>query len=358
MVVGIGGSSLGTRAVYDALKPKGVALSFFDTVYVPDLQNAARRIRDTFKQKREIVINVVSKSGTTNETVANARVLIDALKRARKKDWQRFMVVTTEPGSLLDQWASEQGIHSLPNPPHVGGRYSVMSAVGLFPLQCAGVDIDELHKGARRAQKKCLFGKPTENYALQSAAMLYRAMKKGKIIENLFIFNPGLEEVGKWYRQLLAESLGKEHDARGREVHAGLTPIVSVGSVDLHSTAQLYLGGPDDKCTTFVWLSSGQDVRIPNVDARLAALVPELKRKTINELMEAIYEGTKGSYKKRGLLFAEAVLPELSEAALGEFLQFKMIQTMLLGKLMGVNAFDQPNVEEYKKITRRILSRS
>ncbi len=355
MVVGIGGSNLGTWAVYDAVRPKGMALSFYDTVYSTHIAQGIERIKQVFKQGDELLINIVSKSGTTNETVAVARVLISALKKVRKKDWHKFMVVTTEPGSKLDAWAQHHGIASLPNPPTVGGRYSVMSAVGLFPLYCAGVDIDALHKGARDMRDTSL-SVSASNPALQSATALFSAYKKGIAIENVFIFNPDLERVGKWYRQLLAESLGKEFSKNGKKkVHAGITPMVSMGSVDLHSTAQLYLGGPEDKITTFVSLPAQKDIAISHVDTGMDDLVSSLNKKSLNDVMCAIYEGTKGSYTKRKLPFMEVVLEKQSEQEIGAFMQFKMIQTMLLGVLMDVNAFDQPNVEEYKVITRKVL---
>jgi len=356
-VVGIGGSNLGTLAVYEAIMPKGIALSFFDTVYGKHVAEGVDRMKQIFKGHGEVIVNIVSKSGTTNEPVAIGHIMINVLKKIRRKDWNRFVVVTTEPGSKLDLWAAAHDIQSLPNPPSVGGRYSVMSAVGLFPLYLSGVDIDELHKGAREALTQCLNPNPSVNPALQSATALYYAMKAGYSMENLFVFNPDLERVGKWYRQLLAESLGKERDTNDVVVHAGIMPIVSVGSVDLHSTTQLYLGGPRNKFTTFMWLPSARDIRIPNVDAGFNGLVSEIKNQTLNQVMEAIYEGTKGSYRRRKLPYAEIVLKEQNEREIGAFLQFKMVQTMLLGALMKVNAFDQPNVEEYKNITKRLLAR-
>ena len=357
MVVGIGGSCFGTKAVYEAVQPGGIPLSFYDTVHSRHVYEGVEWMKYIFKNKGEIIVNLVSKSGTTNEPVANGRVIIGALKKIRKKDWNRFVVVTTEPGSKLDAWAKDNEIPSLPNPPTVGGRYSVFCAVGIFPLHLAGIDIDALHKGARETLTLCVESNPRTNMALQSAVALLNAAKKGMRIENLFVFNPDLEGVGKWYRQLLSESLGKEHTKSGKLARAGITPIVSIGSVDLHSTAQLYLGGPQDKFTTFVSLPSEHDMRVPNVDAAFKNLVPAITNPTLNELMAALYTGTKETYKKRGLRFAEVALADAGEQEIGALLMFKMVQTMLMGRLLGVNAFDQPAVEEYKMITRRILSR-
>ncbi|MAG28887.1 hypothetical protein CL632_01950 [bacterium] len=346
MVVGIGGSNLGTVAVYDALMPNGIALTFFDTIHVRTLKQANTRMRKIYNSKGEVLINFISKSGSTNETLVNARVLIDNLRDITDK-WRDHIIVTTEPDSKLDDWAHNQGIPTLPNPVHVGGRYSVMSAVGIFPLALAGVDIKKLHKGAARMLERCLSNDVRKNYALQSAAAIYSAMKHKASIHNLFLFNMDLERVGKWHRQLFAESLGKD----GK----GITSIVSIGSNDLHSTFQMYLGGPKDKFTTFVRVKPSQDIHIASIDDELDAIVPELNQRSVTQVMDAIYDGTVASYQKRGLPFVEVILEKINEEELGAFLQFKMIETMLLGRLMNINAFDQPNVEEYKEITRELL---
>ncbi len=355
MVVGIGGSNLGTRAVYDALKPSGIPLSFFDTAHVRLLKEACSRMRAIYREKGAVLMNVISKSGTTSETMMNARVLIDCLK-SLTKDWRGSIVVTTEPQSLLDHWARAQGVPSLPNPANVGGRWSVFSAVGLFPLVLAGVDIKKLHKGAVRASRRCLSDDVEHNAALQSAVAIHHAMKKGAVMHNLFVFDADLEWAGKWCRQLVGESLGKERDVHGRIVHAGVTPLVTIGSTDLHSVFQLLLGGPEDKFTTFVRVRSKGDVSIPRVDEQFDAIVPELNKKSVTEVMDAIYAGTVQSFKDRNLPFVEVEIARLDEESIAEFLQFKMVETMLLARLMHVNAFDQPNVEEYKKITRELLS--
>lgn len=346
MVVGIGGSSLGALAVYEALVPAGVSLSFFDTVHARELAEGAARLRWVFKRGGTVLINIISKSGGTSETIANGRVLLDALKKSTK-DWHKHVVVTTEAASKLEIWAASHGVAVLPNPKKVGGRYSVFSPVGAFPLALAGVDIKKFHKGASTMLKLCLVPDAKKNPALQSAVAMYAAIKKRKVAHNVFVFNPDLEGAGKWYRQLVGESLGK----KGK----GMLPLVSVGSTDLHSVGQLYLGGPKNIFTTFVSVASSGDLHIPPVDIGFDGIVPELNNVSMRELLDAIYKGTKGAYQKRNVPFVEVVLEKLNEEEIGAFMQFKMVETMLLGRLMGVNAFDQPNVEEYKIITRRLL---
>ncbi|MDP1709579.1 MAG: hypothetical protein Q8L21_01700, partial [Candidatus Komeilibacteria bacterium] len=266
MVVGIGGSILGSQAVYSALRPEGVALSFYDTIDNHNLITGIETIKRIVAEGREVLINIISKSGTTLETIANARVLIKALQTATP-DWKKQVVITSEPESKLTAYAKAQGIDTLPNPPQVGGRFSVLSAVALFPLALAGIDINALHQGAR----EFLF----EQSAI-AAAVLYANLKQGKIIHDLFLFDVDLENLGKWHRQLIGESLGKAGQ--------GITPTVSIGSVDLHSAFQLYISGPKDKFTTFVTLARGEGVKVPSIDNDFDGLAGNITDKTLTEI--------------------------------------------------------------------------
>jgi glucose-6-phosphate isomerase len=171
----------------------------------------------------------------------------------------------------------------------------------------------------------------------------------------LFLFANDLESLGKWCRQLMAESLGKEFNRKGKTANVGITPDVSIGSTDLHSMAQLYLGGPHDKFTVFLSVeNSNSHISVPRLKG-YSNLVYGIQGKSLESIMGAIFEGTKGAFRKGKRPFMEIKLPGKSEYALGQFLQFKMIETIYLGFLLGVNPFDQPNVESYKEETRRIL---
>ena len=346
MVIGIGGSNLGTWAVEDALQAHDVRLSYFDTAHARSLNEAKKRMKAIFDDGNHVLLNIVSKSGSTNETVMNAHVLLKELQSITD-GWRDYVVATTQPESKLEAWAQKNNIDILPNPKTVSGRYSVLCPVGMFPLALAGVDIEKLHKGASKMLDACLKN-DDENPALLSCACVWNAMQNQSVMHNLFLFDMDLERIGKWFRQLTAESLGKQ----GK----GIMPIVSIGSTDLHSVYQIFLDGPKNVFTTFVSVKKGDDIDVPPIDEQMDAIVPELRGKSAQEVMSAIYEGTKGSYQKHGLPFCEAVLDDLREEEIGAFLQFKMIETMLLAKLMNVNAFDQGVVEEYKKITREILS--
>ena len=353
--IGIGGSNLGTKAIYDAL------FGYYDVV--PDSQSShpkmifvdtnqedflAKMVRfvETLNSKEEILINAISKSGGTTETIANLEIILAALEKKFPGAKDR-LVITTDEGSALWNEAEKQGVAKLGLPKQVGGRYSVLSAVGLFPLAAAGIDIEALRKGAVDARTKSLTKEVMANDAVISATILYLHYRNGKNINDNFFFAPQLESIGKWYRQLMGESCGKD----GK----GITPTVSLGSTDLHSVGQLYLGGPKDK--TFTFVSTASEKEEAKVPEKLEfPLVEHLEGKRASTIMNAIREGVKFAYDKQEQPFMEIILDVVDEYNLGEYLQFKMVEMMYLGKLMGINTFDQPHVELYKVETKRILT--
>jgi glucose-6-phosphate isomerase len=307
VVIGIGGSSLGIKAIYEAFESRAsVKLVFLDTIAsdLPDLGG--------FKEE-EVLVNVVSKSGTTFETNINLRNLLNKYPQFEKR-----VVHTT--GRDINGFV-------LKIPEKVGGRYSTLSPVGLFPLAVAGLDILSLLEGAQEARKHSLQKDLLKNPAALSAALTFFQYEQGRKTKVNFIFHPELEALGVWYRQVLAESLGKE----GK----GVTPIVSIGTNDLHSMLQLYLDGPDDKFTEF--LSSVKD---------------------LPEETQEILKGVQKSYADKKRPFTAVLLNGLAERSLGGYMQYKMMEVMFLGKLLGVNAFDQPAIEGYKKEARKNLTGS
>ncbi len=358
--VGIGGSNLGTKAIYDAffgyydlLQPgRFPKMIFLDTID-EEVLSKCTELLDTLKTKEEVLVNTISKSGGTTETIANLEVILNKLITRFPEAKERF-VITTDDGSKLHQLAKEKGIDTLTIPKQVGGRYSVFSTVGLFPLAAVGLDIKLMLEGAAAMREQCLNPDPLTNSAVISAAILFLHGTQGKNINDTFIYVPQLESLGKWYRQLMGESIGKEHDLQGNIVRTGITPTVSIGSTDLHSVAQLYLGGPKDKITTFVSVENSKyDTIVPS--ALQFPLVEGISGKPIHNIMNAILEGVKTAYQKQQLPFIEIILESVTEKTLGEFMQFKMIEMMYLGKLLNVNTFDQPHVELYKVETKRIL---
>ncbi len=363
IVVGIGGSNLGTIAVAEAVygkmhnlysTPKILFADTVDSDYMTELVLIAEA---ELKKGKNIVVNIVSKSGGTTETVANFEIFAALLKKYKKNSYKKYVVATTDYGSKLWDIAGQKGFARLGIPKLVGGRYSVFSAVGLFPLAVIGVDIDKLLKGAQDIRRSCLQKKISTNPAALLAIIEYLHYKKLENISNLFLFSPSLESVGKWYRQLMGESIGKEKDKMQRIVNVGMTPTFAVGSTDLHSMSQLYLGGPYDKFTTFITVDKEKtDLKLPSLPD-YEKLVSNIQGRPLAEIMSAILQGVKTAYKKSRRPFVEISLPSKDEYDIGRLLQFFMMQMMYLGYLLDVNPFNQPSVEKYKEETRKILNK-
>lgn len=356
--IGIGGSNLGAKAVYDALfgfkdvlePARFPKMLFADTNDPEGLSALVTFLKQSVTKPEQVVVNVISKSGGTTETITNAELVLAALSEVGVKD---RIVVTTEKTSPMGQATTRLGLRFLPHP-NVGGRYSIFSTVGLFPLACIGVDIQKLRHGATAVRELCLSSDDATNPSLQSAAALYALLQKGFVIHDLFFFHGELESLGKWYRQLMGESVGKEHDLEGKQVFAGMTPTVSIGSTDLHSMAQLYMGGPRNKVTTFISSTKSNPIQTP-ASFLFEGLVPHITARPVSEIMSAILEGTKIAYEKQGLPFMTITFDAVDEESIGAFMQMKMIEMMLLARLMNVNAFDQPHVELYKVEMKKIL---
>ncbi len=361
IVVGIGGSNLGTIAAQEALLGKlynqtnpDLKVLYADTVDTDSINDIITIVEPILKKGDNIIINCISKSGGTTETIANFEVLVDVLRKY-KKHLEQYIIVTTDKDSKFWNFAIANSFDVLEIPNKVGGRYSVFSSVGLFPLGMLGIDIDELLKGAKFMRDKCLNLALENNPSALSASLIYQHKLNGISIHDLFLFSSDLESIGKWYRQLMAESLGKEFNKEKKRVFEGITPIISIGSTDLHSMAQLYLGGPYDKLTTFVKVYKNKEiVNIPNYP-EFSELVKCIQTKPLSDIMDAILIGVQRAFTKGKRPFIEIILPDKKPFSIGQFLQLKEMEIMYLGYLLGVNPFDQPNVESYKKETRRIL---
>jgi glucose-6-phosphate isomerase len=366
VVVGIGGSNLGTMAIQEAvlghhhnLDPgKRPRVLYADTVDPHRMAFIASQVNGTLKAKKKVLLNVISKSGGTTETIANFEILYKIMQDRLGKKAKDYVVATTDEGSHLWEVAHREGFARLPNPKKVGGRYSVLSPVGLFPLAVMGIDIGKLMDGAAHMRTRCLKDGHGENPAIVRAALLANAKAHRKHVADHFCFATDLECVGKWYRQLMGESVGKEWNKQHTvRVHQGLTPTVSLGSTDLHSMAQLYFGGPDDKIFTILTVEQWRHApTVPNLPL-YDALVPHIQRKPLPVIMDAISGGVKATLTKLERPYCEIILPDMTEHTIGALLQLHMMEMMFLATLLGVNAFDQPNVEEYKIETKRLLAR-
>ncbi len=358
IVIGIGGSNLGTVAIEQVLQGlfynESASIRFYcaDSVDSSYTQSLYENAKKELIAGRAIMLAIISKSGTTTETIANAQ-LFTALLAQYKKNYKDYIVIISDEGSVLSKIAQKEDIACLSVPAHVGGRFSIFSPVGLFPLGILGIDTSALLKGAASVEK--MIHAFDNNPAARSAAILYAQYKKGMVLHDSFFFIAAAEGIGRWYRQLLAESIGKMNDRQGKSVRIGITPTVSVGSVDLHSMVQLYLAGPRNRVTTFISVEEKNGMRVPS-GTLFDQILPFMQGKSCGQLMAAILEGTKKAYIQEKLPFISIELPEISAYYIGQFMQLKMIEIIYLGALCNVNPFDQPAVELYKEETRKILA--
>ncbi len=339
ILVGIGGANLGARAIYDAFYgyydsiqplrvPKMLFLDTLDSEYMKGVQE----LIDSTSQADELLVIIASKSGTTVESTFNASLLFSALERVI--GWQERVVVISDADSPLTRDAESHSFSRLAIPKEVGGRFSICSAVGMAPLMAQGFLVEEFLSGAHAMRNACLENSE-HNPALQIAALLYQSLCEGRPVHNFFIFKPALESLGKWYRQLVAESLGKE--ARNHDLRVdSITPVVSIGSTDLHSMAQLYFSG------------------VCPISTLLLTITHEDNRGDM--IMGAIEQATMRAYHHEGLPLLHITLDTLSLRELGGFMQCAMMAVVYTAHLLGINAFDQPAVELYKKEMQRILA--
>ncbi len=363
IVIGIGGSNLGAVAIHQALYGKfyneqkpAIKVYFADAVDTDYIYDIILLIEQEFEKGNNVLINVISKSGTTTETIANFELFFHLLEQNKKGDYRDYVVATTDEGSKLWKFAQKEKLTCLTVPKNVGGRYSVFSAVGLFPLAMLGVSIKALRSGARSMLPVTTNQDIFNNPAALSAAILYHHYRQGKNIHDTFLFSVDFEGLGKWYRQLMAESIGKEYTTAGEQKFIGMTPTVSIGTVDLHSAAQLYLGGPYDKVTTFISVKKRKSNVVLSRLREFKKLVANLQEKSLSSITDAIFDGVQTAYKNNKRPFMHITLPEKEPYYVGQLLQLKMIEMMYFGFLLDVNPFDQPHVELYKAETRRILA--
>ncbi|MBY0538000.1 hypothetical protein K2P47_01225 [Patescibacteria group bacterium] len=356
-VIGIGGSNLGTKAIYDALQTErhnDRELVFIDTVSAVQLQKTKTIISELSKPDELLLISI-SKSGGTTETLANTEILTELGFEKWGSEIKSRLVVITDKDSEFEKSAIARGVDVLTMPKVVGGRFSVFTAVGLFPLSALGVSVADMLEGATSIRTSCLNLDINFNPAAQSALVAYQAYQHGQIVHDTFVFNPELESLGKWYRQLLGESIGKAVAGEGDTGRVGIVPTVSVGSTDLHSVGQLYLGGPARTLTTFMISTTDECTFVTPTERLFETLAPMATGKSTKQIMDAILNGTKTAYNKASLPFMEITFDGITPHELGAFMQFKMIEMMYLGRLFGVDAFNQPAVELYKVETKKLL---
>jgi len=367
VVLGIGGSALGNLAVQGALNPAtynllsdrqrgGPRLFVLDNVdpaLVADtLKMLGRRLKST-------LFNVISKSGETAETAAQFLIVRELLRKRLGEGFAERIVATTdmEKGTLRDIAAAD-GCAMLPVPPDVGGRFSVLSPVGLFSAAMCGVDIDAMLAGAAAMKQRVEDGEWRRNPACVLAAVKFLACAaKGKPMHVMMPYSNRLYLLADWYRQLWAESLGKRLSRDGQEVFAGPTPIKALGTTDQHSQVQLYREGPNDKLVVFLEVAKHPaDVRVPDAFGDVPGLA-YLRKKRLSKLLNAEKQATEyalaRSQRPSVTLRFDAITPH----SVGEFFYLYEFTTSLMGELLNVNAYDQPAVELGKQATFALMGR-
>jgi glucose-6-phosphate isomerase len=367
LVLGIGGSALGTRALLSALRRPAwnewdgegreyyPRLTVLENVDPTTVAAALDRI-----DPRRVLVNVISKSGGTAETMAQYLVVRGWLEAALGEAASRHLVFTTDPArGALRELAARDAIATLDVPPAVGGRFSVLSPVGLLPAALVGIDIAGLLAGARRAVERAAADDLLQNPAAVYAALHWAAdTGLGARVHVLMPYTDRLRELAEWFRQLWAESLGKRVDREGHTVHAGPTPVAAVGATDQHSQVQLFMEGPFDKVITFVRLERfDADLPIPAPGQALPADLAYLPGHTLGELLNAEYEATSAALAEMGRMSCTLHLPRLTAETLGELIMFFQLATGYAGVWYGIDPFDQPGVELGKRLTYAAMGR-
>jgi glucose-6-phosphate isomerase len=367
LVIGIGGSALGTTALKTALLPfywnelspeeRGGRPRLYVLDNVDPDETAALLGRLDLKRT---LVNVISKSGNTGESMAGYLVARERLEAAvgtaALKD---HLVFTTDPEKgTLRPMGDSLGVPMFDLPAGVGGRFSVLSAVGLLPAVLTGVDVAALLAGARDMAQTIAQTEAWDNPACVFAGLHYlEDTALGRRVSVMMPYSARLRDVADWYRQLWAESLGKAMDRRGNVVHYGPLPVKSLGVTDQHSQLQLYAEGPDDKVITFLGVGEfAEELPIPDPGPEAGSLA-YLGGHTVADLMWAEQKCTAWALAKKGRPSLTITLPRVDAHSLGEFLYMLEMAAAVAGELYDVDAFDQPGVELSKEATCALMGR-
>lgn len=365
VVFGIGGSALGPICVFNALlhlhhnelpeKTRKAPKLYVEDNVDPERMAALLDVIDV----KTSYFNVITKSGETSETLSQFLILYNMLKKAlgEKAAKEHVFVTTTIGKGALYNVAQKEGFKVFGVPAGVGGRFSVLSNVGLVPFAVMGIDIDKLLAGARTMREACERKDIKTNPALMTAYLQVRSMQAGKNISVMMPYADGLKTMADFYCQIWAESLGKAVDKAGKTVNCGQTPAKSLGVTDQHSQVQLYTEGPYDKVVTFIGVERfGATVEIPADEG--ADIGDFLKGHTMNELINAERKSTEFALTKAGRSNFTILMPEVNAETVGELLMYYMYETAFAGAYLNIDTFNQPGVEEGKKATFAMIGRA
>lgn len=366
LVLGIGGSALGGIAVTEALlKPywnlltpeqrNGMPRIFFLDNIDPDSITGLLSILDL----KKTLVNVITKSGSTAETMSQFMIVKDKLEKELGSDYRKNIVATTDKKTgILRQISEQEGYKTFVVPDDVGGRFSVFSAVGLLPFALVGLDIDEIINGIKDMDLALKNTDINENIAAQNALIHYLMdTKKGKNLSVMMPYSSRLKYVSDWYVQLWAESLGKNKDKNGNDVHIGPTPIKALGATDQHSQIQLYNEGPNDKVINFIRVAEfDKTLEIPHIFEYTG--IGYLGGKTINQLINAEADSTRVALSDYNRPTITITLDRVDGYNVAQLLYMLEVQTAIAGELYNINTFNQPGVEQAKNYTYALMGRA
>lgn len=366
IVLGIGGSALGNIALQSALNPStynlmsdrtrpGPQLFVLDNVD-PDIIKAVVEL--ITPRIKKTVVNVISKSGETAETAAQFILFRDLLQQKLGKKYKENILATTDPtGGTLRDIATAEGYRTLEVPDGVGGRFSVLSAVGLFSAAMCGIDVEAVLRGAADMDSRLKTGDIMANPAAMLAAIHHILNARGKNMSVMMPYSTSLFYLADWYRQLWAESIGKQNGLKKKDVFAGQTPIKALGTTDQHSQVQLYREGPNDKVITFLEVGRfGQKLTIPSSMKEIPTL-KYLADSNFQTLINAEKLGTEYALleSKRPTLTVQ--FPQITPETVGQFLYLYEVAVSYMGALLDINTYDQPAVQLGKDATYALMGK-
>ena len=366
LVLGIGGSALGGLAVTEAiLKPCWNLLTkeqrnnrpriFFLDNIDPDSINGLLEVLDL----KKTLVNVITKSGDTAETMSQFMVIKDLMEKTIGDDYRRNIVATTDKKmGILRQLADQEGYKIFYVPDDIGGRFSVFSSVGLVPFALVGLDIDKILQGIKDIDLELKNTDIHQNIAAQGALIQYLMdTKKGKNISVLMPYSSRLKYIPDWYVQLISESLGKQVNRNKERVNVGLTPIKAIGASDQHTILQLLNEGPNNKLVTFIRVGEfDTTLNIPKIFEYTG--IGYLGGKTVNDLLRAEMYSTRVSLADNQRPSITIKIDKIDEYNIAQLLYMLEVQTAIAGELYNINTFNQPGVEQVKNYMYALMGRA
>ncbi|MGC9124984.1 MAG: glucose-6-phosphate isomerase [Caldisericaceae bacterium] len=363
VVVGMGGSSLGNEMLhyamkgiyYNDVKHNGLPKMYFLENIDPE---STTRLLENLDLKRTM-FNIITKSGGTSETIMNFLTIIRCLND-KGIDFKNNVVVTTDPQhGFLRRFAGEYGIKSFSIPQLVGGRFSVLSPVGLLSASVEGIDVEALLNGAALEAERIEKVDALSSSAFVFPLLQFLLQKNRKVnITSILSYSDGLSYFGRWYTQLLAESIGKESSRDGETINAGITPLPTKGATDQHSILQLFMEGPFDKLIVFLSVDKyNSTTNTGNVLNSDDETISYLQNKNYTDLIKTEFLTTRLALTSKGRPNVTFKLDSVNEEELGRLIYSFEYGVIVLGELLNINAINQPAVELGKRFTYALMGR-